>query len=277
MPTLDKHHSSTITKLLLIGDSGSGKTGALVSLILAGYKLWIMDFDNGVDIIVNLLKKSKPELLGAVNAVVLTDTFRVDRARVVPTTASAWPRGVGLLSKWEDHGSIETFGPKDVIVVDSLNFAGRCAMRHIQHLNGRLSVPPQLQDFRDGQLLVESLCQMLYSDAIKCNVLCLTHLREIGQQQDVVDDKGRVRTVEVPGTVKGFPETGTGRALSPTIGRYFNAVLLVDIVGSGLGTRRLIRTQPHNNVGLKNSAPGIVKPSYPLETGLADYFRDLRS
>ena len=283
MPTLDLHHSLGITKLLVVGDSGAGKTGALASLLHDNYKLWIMDFDNGVDILVNILAKGTgkapkaPHLLKSVNAVTLTDKYRVDRGRIIPTTADAWSRGIGLLSTWEDHGSVDAFGKDDILVVDSLNFAGRAAMRHIQQLNGRLHVPPQIQDYRDGQILAESLCQLLYSDSIKCNVIVLTHLREVGRREDVVDDKGRVRTVEDPNSLKGFPETGTGRALSPTIGRYFNAVLLADVVGSGQATRRIIRTQPHLNIGLKNSAPGVVKPEYPLETGLAEYFRAVRN
>lgn len=283
MPTLEQHQSSTITKLLLMGDGGTGKTGALTSLI-HDYNLWIMDFDNGLDIVANLLRKgggktpARPDLLRKVNAVTLTDKFRVDprTSRVIPLSADAWSRGVALLENWEGRKTSE-FGSKDILVVDSLNFAGRAAMRYIQQLNNRLQVPPQIQDFRDGQILVESLCQMLYSEAFKCNVICLTHVREVGKQQDIVDDKGRIRTVEDPNTVKGFPETGTGRALSPTIGRYFNAVLLADVVGSGQAARRIIRTQPHLNIGLKNSSPGAVKSEYPLETGLADYFKAVRS
>ena len=48
MPTLDTHQSSEFTKLLYLGDSGSGKTGSLVSLLKAGYKIKVLDLDNGV-------------------------------------------------------------------------------------------------------------------------------------------------------------------------------------------------------------------------------------
>ena len=49
MPTLSNHQSNEYTKLLIEGDSGSGKTGALCSLVEAGYKLRILDFDNGLE------------------------------------------------------------------------------------------------------------------------------------------------------------------------------------------------------------------------------------
>ena len=38
-----------------MGDSGTGKTEALCSLVLAGYKLRILDLDNGLDIVKSYL------------------------------------------------------------------------------------------------------------------------------------------------------------------------------------------------------------------------------
>ena len=49
MSSLADHQSSELTKVLVIGDSKSGKTGALTSLVAAGYKLRILDFDNLLD------------------------------------------------------------------------------------------------------------------------------------------------------------------------------------------------------------------------------------
>ena len=194
-------------------------------------------------------------------------------ASLIPKSAAAWTSLVRALSSWpDDLGSLTSWGEKDVLVIDSLNFAGKAALRHIQQLNGRLANPPSWDDYREAQRLVENLCAKLYATSVRCNVICLSHVREIGKREDVVDDKGRVRTVEVADTIKGFPETGTGRALSPTIGRYFNAVLLTDIEGTGQATRRVIRTVPQGNVGLKNSAPSKVRPKYSIETGLAEYF-----
>ena len=64
MPALSDHQSSQTTKMLFIGDSGSGKTGALASLAAAGYNLRILDVDNGVDILANLLRDPQVALRG---------------------------------------------------------------------------------------------------------------------------------------------------------------------------------------------------------------------
>ena len=41
-------NDAMVTKMLLIGDSGSGKTGATYSLLRAGYNLRFLDFDKSI-------------------------------------------------------------------------------------------------------------------------------------------------------------------------------------------------------------------------------------
>jgi hypothetical protein len=273
---------------MLIGDSGTGKTGALASLVLAGYNLKVWDFDNGLDILVGVLRQKAAgdeaklrAWLSQIQYQTLTDRMKAINNRLVPIQAVAWQNATAYFEKWPDGGNIEQWGPKDIAVIDSLTFAGKAAMRWIQQLNGRLSVAPQIQDYWDAQRLVEGLCATLYDASIKCNVLVLSHIREVGKSETkiITDNQGRQRPVTVTeeGSKKGYAETGTGNALSPNIGRYFNSVLMVDIIGSGMGVRRQIITQPSGNIGLKNPAPGVVKREYPLETGLAEYFAAVRS
>lgn len=285
MGTLDQHVSNSITKVMVLGDSGLGKTGALASLVFAGYNLRVMDFDNGIDILANLVRQKKPELLKGIRYKTLTDDMKVLGGKIQATSSKAWNDAVALLGDWKDGsepglGSVTTWGPQDVLVVDSLTFAGKAALRFICAMNGRLASKPYQSDFGDAQTLVENFLAMLFSSSIKCNVVVLSHIREIGKQATISvtdkDGKEKPMIVEEEGTRKGYAETGTGRALSPLVGRFFNSVLMVDMLGTGEHARRIIRTVPIDNIGLKNSAPGLVKPSYPLATGLAEYFAALR-
>src|SRR5215471_9430889 len=138
MPSLEDHHSSDSTKMLVLGESGHGKTGALESLARAGYNLRIADFDNGVDVLKNLLKDDL-SALRRVNYITFSDEFYAtpNGASLIPKTAKAWPLFVQALSKWEDLGSVESWSSNDILVVDSLNFAGKAALRFIQQLNSR--------------------------------------------------------------------------------------------------------------------------------------------
>lgn len=275
MTSLEDHPSTSIVKQLVIGDSGTGKTGALASLVLAGFKLGIIDFDNGLDIIKNILRdKKRPDLYKNVSYHLCLDPMKAAGVNLVPEKAVAWGKMVGLIgTAWGDGlPPVFEWGPDRILVLDSLTFAGKACLRHIQSLNNRLAVLPEIQDYNAAQKLQENLCAMLYSENIKCHVIVMSHVREVALTRTELDSKQRQVQVEIQGTRKGYAETGTGKAFSPMVGRYFNSLLMADMVGYGTALRRVIRTVPWENIGLKNSAPGLVKPEYSLETGLAEYF-----
>jgi hypothetical protein len=145
------------------------------------------------------------------------------------------------------------------LVIDSLTFLANAALNFVLAMNGRLGGRVEQSDWYGGQGLIETMMQMLYDDGIKCNIIVNCHIVYIG------DDN----------IAKGYPAT-LGKALSPKIGRYFNSAIMAQTVGQGQTQKRSIITNTKGMVELKNSNPTKVQPSYPLETGLADYFRDVR-
>ena len=267
MPSLVDHQSSVTTKLLLVGDTGSGKTGALASLAAAGYNLRIVDLDNGLDILKNLLKNPSgqygKEALSRVNFETITDPMRNVNGKLIVAKASVWQRVAKLLDNWKtdsnDFGPISSWTPNDILVIDSLTFLSNAALNFTLAMNARLGQHPHQSDWYGGQQLVESLLQMLYDEGIKCNVIVISHIAYFGEDN---------------GPLKGFPAS-LGKALSPKIGRYFNTVLMAKSVGLGQNAQRKILTSTSNSVELKNTDPTKVKADYLLETGLAEYFRDI--
>src|SRR5262245_27397253 len=109
MPSLSQHQSGEFTKLLLIGDSKSGKTGSLAPLAFK-YKLRILDFDNGLDALVQVIKMKEPKALDNVE-------FRTLRYRlkssptgtVVDGMATAFIDALKMLDNWK-YGNID-LGP----------------------------------------------------------------------------------------------------------------------------------------------------------------------
>lgn len=261
MAKLSDHQSSETTKLLFIGSSGSGKTGALASLAKAGYNLRILDFDNGLDILPNLLADA-PDALARVDYVTLQDEYKMMGNVLKPSRATAWSETAKTLNNWPGLGPITEWTPQDVLVIDSMTFAGRAAMNFVLALGNRLGGLPQQQDYFMAQGLVENLLATLYSNAVRCNVIVCTHVKFIS------DDDTK--------TTSGFAETSVGKGLSSKVGRYFNAILMAKSTQMGPRTTRTIHTISQGNIELKNPAPGKVPPSYPLETGLADYFNAVR-
>lgn len=281
MTQLSNHQSSGTTKMLLIGDNGSGKTGALASLAAAGYNLRILDLDNGLDILANMLRDSKSpygqEALKHIAYQTITDPMRNVNGKLIPKSATVWQRVAKLLDKWqvtakaekagdpdvivEDFGPVSTWTNQEVLVIDSLSMLANAALNFILSMNARLGQQPHQSDWYAGQQLLESLFQLLFDDGIKCNVVMNCHIVYIGEEN---------------GPQRGYPAT-LGKALSPKMGSYFNTILMAKSQGSGASAKHKILTRSQGMIELKNSSPLTVAAEYPLETGLADYFKAVRA
>lgn len=266
MPNIGEHQSGETTKLLVLGDSGSGKSGALASLAAAGYSLRIIDVDNGLDILRSYLTDpSSPypkESAARVEYETVTDSMRTQGGKLVPVKASSWQRSIDLLQNWKtetaNFGNISTWTNKDVLVIDTLSILADQALKFCLSLNMRLGQKPHQSDWGDAQVLVQGLLETLYDDAVKCNVVVNCHIK---YSED-----------PITGAMKCFPES-VGKALSPKIAKYFNNVVRCQTSGN---SRKIITTSS-NQLELKTSAPLKVKNEYPIATGLADLFKDLRS
>ena len=92
MASIKNHQSTDVTKLLLVGDSGSGKTASLAQLANAGYNLRILDYDDGLAILPEFLN---PDAVNNVSYVTLKDPIG---------KADSFRRGVNLISNWKDEG-----------------------------------------------------------------------------------------------------------------------------------------------------------------------------
>src|SRR3990167_4792257 len=110
MGNLASHHSGNTTKLLLIGDPGSGKTGAMASLVNdLGLELFVQDYDNGLDVLRSFVK---PENYPKVHYVTLTDKIKPGKAGYARTIGApeAYSTGQRLMDKWIDPDTGEDFG-----------------------------------------------------------------------------------------------------------------------------------------------------------------------
>jgi hypothetical protein len=293
MPSLTSIQTSKTIKLLLIGNSGTGKTGALAALAEKNYKLRILDFDKGTDILGELLTnpnspyvKRNPRCAENVESIMrLSDTMKTVKGKVYPLRASAWPGATDLLENWKDgemtFGKVTTWDNDVVLVIDSLTMLSTAAYHYHLSLQGALGTERTQNEWRRdigaAQTYIKALLAMLYDDAVKCNVIMISHITAIGEDGGMpVKDP---QTGQMTSTVTGFP-SAIGRSLSPVIPRYFNDMLLVKTIGTGAGIQRKIYTMGQTVDGqvinCKTSHPLSSKKDYPLETGLAEYFLAVR-
>jgi len=263
MPSLNEHETSEFRKLMLIGNSGSGKTGALTPLVAAGYKLRIIDLDAGLDALVNHVREINPELLKNIEY----QTFR-DKMKMGPTgpkvvgAPKAYLNTLTALEHWPDDDSDPAEWGKDtILVIDSLTNLGRAAFQWARAINP-LSGGGKKQDGRQwygmAQDLLQDLIANVTSDAFKTNVIIISHIELTDQQ----------------GIIKGYA-SAIGKALGPKIPVFFNTLLLSELSGTGKNVKRRIKTFPTALIDVKNPVPMRIEAEYPIETGLADIFRVL--
>ena len=294
MPTFEHFQQSQTIKMLFMGHTGAGKTGAVVSLAAAGYKVRLLDLDKGVEILKDFVMnpespyrhssdRASSVLSGwlpikglwteeqgqtvekRISYVALDETMKVVKfptgTRLVPTGDLAG-KIVSQFDKWsdgaEDLGSILDWGPEVVLVIDGLSRFSDALFNFQLKLGGRLISKPEQSDYNIAQLELQRQLMLLYSDAIKCHVVMICHIAFMETDQ---------------GPTRGFPQS-IGKALGPKMGQFFNHALLAESVNQG--GKRVVKTSTGGLVELKSAAPMRVKGEYNLSTALAEYFLAVR-
>jgi hypothetical protein len=290
MAPLSGRTSNRPVKTLLIGDSGSGKTGSLASLAAAGYKLRIIDLDNGIEIIKSYLShpkspyvKSNPKCIENVSYVTLTDPMKNIGGTLFARKSIAWQGAVEKMIEWkdddEDFGPITSWGPDTVLVIDSLTALSTAAMNFHLFINAALGKTrtqnEERRDMYQAQKLVRSMLNTIYDDEIKCNVILTAHIRflaESGQSLGEMESDEK-KTI----LINGYPMS-IGKALSPHIPTFFNHTLIARSIGYGSAVQHKICTTTQNVgghlVNAKSAAPVQTRSEYPIETVWEDYSKD---
>lgn len=261
MPNLTEHQAKSFTKILLIGDSKAGKTGALVSLVKAGYELFILDYDNGLDVLGSYVKKECPALASKVEFRTLRDDYTINAAGIHPSKPTAFVDGIKLLDKWKypgtDFGVPAKWGEKRILVLDSLTFFSDAAFEWRQSIapptsSGKYDIRAVYKDAQDA---VENTLALLTGEGFGTNVIVIAH----------------VKYMEAEGAIKGYP-VSVGSALSPAIPRYFNNYFRFVTKGG----KRKIQTETSPMFDLANARPFDMPKEFDIENGLADIFSLLR-
>ena len=274
-------------KMLFMGDSSQGKTGALASLAAAGYNLRIIDFDNGCEIFHDLFlgkaAKYPAEAANRIRYVTCRDPMEILAGKIIPKQSVAWPKAIGLMNNWIDgedrFGPVTKWTSRDILVLDSSSHAGRAALVYHHAMNNKLGKIITANEARRDiyivqEQLLEPLFATLYDPAVKCHVIVIAHITYIADQE------AKATGVDNPDDLQklskhGYP-SAIGQALSIKIPQYFNHILECRTVGEGPGAMRRIYTKTQGRVALKTPAPFTARAEYPLASGLADYFADLR-
>ena len=258
MTSLADHQSTSYAKILYLGDSSTGKTGSLASLVAAGYKLRILDFDNGLDVLRQFILHDSPDKIGNVDFITLRDKYEATPLGPKCKRPKAFVESLKLMESWSDETDPAEWGPDTIFVLDSTTSFAKAAFEWARGMH------PEMRDARQwyfaAQQQFENTLALLTSEAFHANVIIIAHISYKETQE---------------GITKGYP-SAVGSALGPLIPRYFNTMIQAETKGSGKNLSRRIRLVPSAVVDLKNPAPFDLEDELPLESGLATLFAKLR-
>ncbi|SRR6266550_1826759 len=262
MPKASDHSSSSIQKLLYIGDSGTGKTTSLFSLVQAGYKLRIFDFDNLLAPLISVVRAKSPDRIDQIEFMSFRDEITTTAAGPIVPSPQAFVAGLkAMCEKWEDGSKPKDWGSDYIAIVDSLTSFSRAAYfwgRGMQG-GGTFAEGVAMKGF-DGrtafftaQQAIMNAIAFLTSTSFNANVVMIAHIKYLEQD----------------GIIKGFPMS-VGTANISEIPTYFPSIALAT-KNSG---NRVIRTRSTQMIDLKNprSFDRQFADELPMDTGLAQYF-----
>ncbi len=264
MPSLADHQSNQFTKVLFLGDSKSGKTTALWSLVKAGYKLRILDLDNLLDPFKERLLAECPKEIAGVEYRTLRDKYKTGPLGVtLDGPAKAFVDAMKMLDLWKydetDLGKPKEWGPNYILVIDSLSRL--CDAAYDFH---DMIIKPGKSGEKDGRAVygqaqdaVEMVLANLTSATFETNVIVICH----GQYMEQPD-----------GTSKIFPQ-GVGQKLSPKIPQYFPVYVRL----KKSGEKRVLQLE--SDVMIDLAMPKLKAfdtKTLDVDTGLAQIFQTLR-
>jgi len=261
MPSAADHKSSAFVKLLYMGDSGTGKTTSLTSLVEVGYHLRVLDFDNLLDPLIQMARRKSDNLLNSIHYMTFRDKFRTTpNGPIIDGVPTAYIGSMKAIDLWEDGTVPSSWGPDHFLVVDSLTTMSRSAYWWAKGLLGAATfaegvpirgVRPE-QFYHTAQQALMNTIAYVTAESFGANVIVIAH----------------AKYMERDGQTKGFP-VAVGNAISPEIPSYFPSVALA----TKSGTRRLIRTRSTNMFDLKNPRSFDMADEFDMEDGLARFFK----
>jgi hypothetical protein len=248
-------------RIMVVGYPGTAKTGSLVSLLNAGFKIRMLDYDGNIE---PLLYYADKEKLKNLDVVYLEDKMRLGSQFSEPAgLPTALQDGRKLLDEWKyteedgtevNLGKPSEWGPDTIVVLDSLTKLGDAAFRRAMKILNK--TPANTTDRVWGLAMQEqaAFIEKLASRNNKYHVIVLAHLKMIAPADVRAGDSNLTEKIKeamadiVP--TRLYP-SALGRQLPQNIGAEFPILLEAEKVTKGGKTTRTLNLEPKTLVDIK--------------------------
>jgi hypothetical protein len=270
-------------RIMVVGYPGMGKTGALASLLNAGFKLRILDFDGNLE---PLLLYADHKRLPLLDAVHLEDNTRMGASGIEPIgTPTAFASAFSLMDEWKykegdvevNLGKSDSWGLDTVVVLDSLTSMGDAAKARAMKMQNKtpLNMTDRVWGLAMGEQ--EEFIKRMTRSSNKFHVIVLAHLKMIGPKMIRQGDSPLTESIKTEQAslieTKLFP-SALGWALPQTIAQHFPTVVEMAAVIRGKTTSRVLKTIPRPELDVKLPAR-IAGKEFDISDGLLQILQEL--
>jgi len=281
MANLNQLKETTPARIMIVGYPGTAKTGSLVSLINAGYKVRVLDFDGNIEPLLNF---ADPAMFKNVDVVHLADKLRSGAKFIEPDgVPEAFSTALRLMDHWKytnpdgtvtDLGRSKEWGLDTIVVVDSLTSMGDAAFRRAMVMQNKSPGSITQQVWMLAMQEQNNFIEKLTDPKNGHHVIVLSHLKMISPKDvqngdDSLTKELKEKAADIIPT-KLFP-SALGQNLPPTIGGHFPTLLLAESDFKGSEAIRKLKTVPRPELDLKVPAPNMPK-SFDISDGLFKIF-----
>lgn len=272
-------------RIMMVGYPGTAKTGSLVPLLDAGFKIRMIDYDGNID---PILQYAKPSSLSRLDVVYLEDRLRTGGQFTEPVgIPSAFVDGMKLIDEWKykepngtevNLGFTKDWGPDTILVLDSLTKLGDAAFRRATKLLNK--TPANITDRVWGLAMQEqaAFVEKLTSAHHRFHVIVLAHLKMISPQdvrQGDSDIAAKVKEQIADVLPTRLYPNALGRQLPQAIGAEFPILIEAERVTKAGKTTRTLNLAPKTLLDIKFPGVNGLEERLPIETGLLSVFKAL--
>ncbi len=284
--------------MMIVGWPGGGKTGALASLLNAGYKVRVLDFDGNYKPLIAFTDTDK---LKNLDIVTVADNLKggsegMGQAIEPEGVPTAFNGALKMLqNEWKyldargkevNLGKSVEWGSDTVVVIDTLTSMGEASFRRARKMMNKTAANTTAAVWGAGVDDQIALIQALKHPKRKHHLIVLAHLQMIGpdvpmftkddEQTGMKDIKAQIaeEKAELMST-RLYPRAVTRNA-SQVIAKEFPVLIQAERKVKQGKPVRVLRTTSGEELDLKFPAKNY-DPEYPIETGLATMFELLGS
>lgn len=247
-------------------------------MVNAGYVLRYVNHDDNSEPIFAYSRKDAHRNIQKLDAI---DDMRVSKGGDIVSTGAqglkSWSTLMNAMDQWPlDRSDPAKWGPKDILVIDSLTELAKGLARRQQAMEGRELKRYTWTDYDRVQKQVDALLVLLKQRLTRASLIVICHLQVIGPDFSTGDTEDEALRDEIlRQKLRGadnipwqLAPISFGKAQARTLAGHFSGCLYMKAVE---GRGRRIFTVPEDGFDAGVPIPGLPK-DLDIETGLAKVF-----